>query len=453
MEPLRIAYIAAGAGGMYCGNCLHDNTLAAALIAAKQDVLLLPTYTPIRTDEADVSTRKIFLGGLNVYLKQLSPWFRWMPRWLERWFDAPWLIRWATRFSVSMRAEELGALACSVLRGEHGNQAREIEELARYLAEEVQPEVVHLSNVLLVGLLPALRKRLDVPVFCTLSGEDLFLQQLKEPYTSQALALMRERAAGVTCFVALSRSYADRVAEMLQVDPAKFAVIPHGLDLAGHRLREPSPAGRPPRLGYLGRISPEKGVLELAESFVRLAHDGAVPGLELRLAGYLGAAERPYLQRIETLIRGAGLADRYAYVGEVDRAGKIEFMQGLDVFCMASIFPESKGMPILEALANGVPTAAADHGACAELIRETGGGLTWTPRDTADMDAVLRSLLTEPATARRLGEAGHAAIQARFRADLMAERTVALYQERRTRPARPTADSTAAPANVPVPAP
>ena len=59
---MRIAYITAGAAGMYCGSCLHDNTLAAALIRKGHDVALIPTYTPIRTDEQDVSIDRVFYG-------------------------------------------------------------------------------------------------------------------------------------------------------------------------------------------------------------------------------------------------------------------------------------------------------------------------------------------------------------------------------------------------------
>ena len=53
---MRIAYLAAGAGGMYCGSCMRDNRLAAALIAQGRDVVLIPLYTPLKTDEPDVST-------------------------------------------------------------------------------------------------------------------------------------------------------------------------------------------------------------------------------------------------------------------------------------------------------------------------------------------------------------------------------------------------------------
>jgi hypothetical protein len=52
---MHIAIITAGGAGMFCGSCMHDNTLAGALMAAGHEVSLIPTYTPIRVDERDVS--------------------------------------------------------------------------------------------------------------------------------------------------------------------------------------------------------------------------------------------------------------------------------------------------------------------------------------------------------------------------------------------------------------
>src|SRR5215472_14955726 len=76
---MRITYITAGAGGMFCGSCLHDNTLAAALVRQGHDAHLVPTYTPIRTDEPDVSQKRVFLGGINVYLQEKLGLFRHTP--------------------------------------------------------------------------------------------------------------------------------------------------------------------------------------------------------------------------------------------------------------------------------------------------------------------------------------------------------------------------------------
>jgi len=76
---MRIAIITAGAAGMYCGACLHDNTLAAALQKMGHDVALVPLYTPIRTDEEDVSIHRVFYGAISIYLEQKSSMFRRLP--------------------------------------------------------------------------------------------------------------------------------------------------------------------------------------------------------------------------------------------------------------------------------------------------------------------------------------------------------------------------------------
>ena len=101
---MKIAYITAGAAGMFCGSCMHDNTLVAALRAQGHDALLIPTYTPIRTDEADVSQERVFFGGINVYLQQKLSFFRHTPWILDRMWDEPRLLRWVSRFAVKTEA-------------------------------------------------------------------------------------------------------------------------------------------------------------------------------------------------------------------------------------------------------------------------------------------------------------------------------------------------------------
>src|SRR5260370_16764828 len=76
---MRSAYITAGAAGMYCGSCMRDNPLVAALARQGHEALLIPTYTPIRTDELDVSQKRVFFGGINVYLQQKFGFFRHTP--------------------------------------------------------------------------------------------------------------------------------------------------------------------------------------------------------------------------------------------------------------------------------------------------------------------------------------------------------------------------------------
>ena len=120
-SPPSIAYLTAGAAGMYCGSCMHDNTLAAALQRLGVDIQLVPTYTPIRTDEDNVSVDYVAFGGINVFLQERFALFRRLPAWMDRILDQPWLIRWLTNRRFATDATQLGALTVSMLRGTHGH--------------------------------------------------------------------------------------------------------------------------------------------------------------------------------------------------------------------------------------------------------------------------------------------------------------------------------------------
>ena len=155
---MKIAYIAAGAAGMYCGTCIHDNTLAAALREKGHEVALIPTYTPIRTDEVDVSIDRIFYGGINVYLQQKLALFRHTPWLFDRLFDTPALLNGLSRFSASTNAKDLGELTVSVLQGEDGRQKKELTKLVRWLRDSYRPDMVQLTNSMFVGFAKEIKK-------------------------------------------------------------------------------------------------------------------------------------------------------------------------------------------------------------------------------------------------------------------------------------------------------
>ena len=261
---MKIVHLVAGAGGMYCGGCLHGNTLAAAIRAEGEDVLLVPVYTPLRTDEEDASIDRVVFGSVNVYLQQKSAFFRHTPWFVDRLLDRPGLIRWLGKRAGGIRPERLGPLTVSMLRGEEGRQRKELDKLTRWLKREIQPDVIHLSNVLLSGMARHLAGKLERPVVCTLAGEDTFLEKLPEPYCSEVRDLLRQRVDDLAALLATSRYCADFMADYLAVRRERIEVIPPGLNLAGHAARqaaEPSDSSgwRPVIIGYLSRVCPEKG--------------------------------------------------------------------------------------------------------------------------------------------------------------------------------------------------
>lgn len=426
---MKIAYLAAGAAGMYCGSCLHDNTLATALLALGEDVVLVPIYTPIRTDERDVSENRVFFGGINAYLQQKIPLFRYTPRWLDRWLDHPALLRLLAGRGASVDPAKLGDMTVSMLQGESGNQRKELEKLVDWLLNEVQPDVVHLSNSMMLGLARMIAERCGPPVVCSLSGEDIFLEKLRPPHYDQARQLLRERAAEVHAFTVLNNYYADFMADYLSIDREKVHVIPHGLQLDGHGKAPTAKDRSTLHVGYLARICEDKGLHLLVDACQRLVEHHELPDIKLHAAGYLGAGDRTYFRQLQQRVSQGSLADKFHYHGELDRDEKIGFLQSLDVFSTPTVYRESKGLPLLEALANGVPAVVPAHGTYPELIADTGGGLLCEPHDASDLAAKLAELLKDRDRAKQLGHAGQQAIQDRYHAEEMARRTLSLYRD------------------------
>ena len=131
---------------MYCGSCLRDNALAAELKRQGHDVILLPLYTPIRADEPDVSDSRVFLNGISVCLDQQAAFFRKDHAILDRLWNAPWMLKLASRTSITVDPGVLGEMTVSMLRGEDGLQAKEIRKLTAWLREEAPPDLVTLPN-------------------------------------------------------------------------------------------------------------------------------------------------------------------------------------------------------------------------------------------------------------------------------------------------------------------
>ena len=421
---MRVVHLAVGAGGMYCGSCMHDNRLAAALRAAGRDILLIPLYTPLRTDETDVSHPRIYYGAVNVFLQQATAFFRHTPWFVDRLLDARALLGSVGRLAARTRPEVLGQMTLAVLQGAHGPQRKELDKLIAGL-RRLQPALLQLPNLMFVGVARPLKAALGVPVLCGLTGEDVFLDRLPEPYRRQVFDLIRAGAADVDGFVALTEYYANHAAEHFGLPRERVHRIPMGIRATEFAGPRPATAG-PPTIGYLARVCPEKGLAELGRAFARLRSAGRA--CRLRAAGYLGPADLPYLAAVTDELRRAGCGNDFEYVGEVARAQKIDFLRSIDVLAVPTVYPESKGFYVLEALAAGVPVVLPRHGSFPELSAATGGGRLHEPGDIEGLATALGELLDNEVLRRRLGEVGRAAVLDRFGAERMAAEAWRLYE-------------------------
>ena len=424
---MKITYVTAGAGGMYCGSCLRDNALAAALSRRGHDVTLLPLYTPTRTDEQNVSQRRVFFGGISVYLEQSLSLFRKTPWLLDRLWEAPWLLRAVAGHGVQTSPTRLGALTVSVLEGAHGHQRKELDKLVNWLANQPRPDVLDISNSMLIAIAGPLKQALGCPINCTLQGEDIFIESLLEPYRTRAKALIRSHLSAVDSFVAVSDYYAAHMTRYLGIPGARMHVVPLGVNTDSF-VPPPSARTAPFTFGYLGRIAPEKGVHLLVDAYRDLRARGELAGCRIELAGYLAGEHQSYWSSIEREVQGWGLADEIRYRGELDLDAKIRFLQALDLFVVPATYDDPKGMSLLEAMACGVPVVAPRRGSYTEVLERTGGGVLVPPEQLGQLEQTLQQLAGDHARLAELGRRAGIGVRERYSSDEMTTAALDVYE-------------------------
>src|SRR5262249_13350346 len=140
---------------------------------------------------------------------------------------------------------QLGDLTISMLQGELGHQAKEVDKLVDWLAGDHRPQIINLTNVLLSGMVHRLRERMNVPILGSLQGDDIFLEMLPAPYKIKAIERIRDSRRERQGFIAPSRYYADFMAGYLNIPRDKIDVVHPGLNLQGHgRRAEPEAPAR-----------------------------------------------------------------------------------------------------------------------------------------------------------------------------------------------------------------
>lgn len=415
---------------MYCGSCLRDNALASVLLARGHEVVLAPIYTPTLTDERNVSRSKVFFGGISVYLEQHVPLFRRTPWLLDRLWDSAPMLKLASKRQIKVDPSVLGGMTVSMLRGSEGHQRKEIQKLVHWLKQEPTFDAINLPFTLLIGLARPLRDALGVPIACTMQGEDLFLENLQEPWKTQSIELIRGKVGDVDLFLPVSDYYRRFMSGYLGIADEKMKVVPLGISLGGYepdvarpvRARDDRPA-----VGFFGRIAPEKGLHVLVEAYHRLKQKTAMP-LRLVAGGYLGPEHKEYFDGVLKRVSELGLSDEFTYAGSPDRAGKQQLLRTFDVMSMPATYDEPKGLTLLEAMASGVPVVEPARGSFTEIVEKTGGGLLVPPDDPDALAQGLFRVLTDRPLAAELSSRGAIGVRAHYSVDVMADAAEAAYR-------------------------
>lgn len=381
---------------MFCGSCMQDNTLARTLRLADEDAVLVPTYTPIRVDEDDVSVHQVFLGGINVYLDSKVPGWKRLPSWTTGWLNKPAVIRWLTRFGTSTDAAHLGGLTLDMLKGTHGPQRREIETFVDFLCTELRPDVIVFSNALLSGVLPALRDRFSSSILCLLQGDDIFLEGLTDRWKGSVLQLLKQNCRMFDGFLTHSRYYRDFMSQYLDLSPDHFRHIPLTIDAVAVRQQFPSGTSSKESqhaftIGYFARICPEKGIQNLLEAAAQVLPD--FPSSQLSVGGFLPQEHHRWFEGLCSQFRKTCPNQLTLLGSPAERNVKFELINQFDVLCVPTNYHEPKGIYVLEAGLLGVPSVVPNHGAFPELVDALDHGMLYDSGSVASLAETLRSML------------------------------------------------------------
>jgi len=423
---MKIVHIIPGSGGgFYCQNCMRDNELVHALRGLGHNVTIVPMYLPLNLNTSiEQGDTPVFYGAINVYLKQQLPLFRYAPLWLERVFDSKPLLQLAARLSGSTSAEGLEEMTISMLMGEQGKQATELDHLIRWLKHEEKPDVIHLSNALLLGLAPRLKQELSARLYCTLQDEHQWIDPMHAAYQQRVWQLMADKARFVDRFITVSHYYAQFMQKNLQLPESQIALVPMGIQLNGY---ESAASALPtPVIGYLNRLSEMFGLETLLDAYILLKKK--FRHLELHLTGGYTAADKPFLKRLQNKINRAGVRDSVKIFTDFQRSSRLRFLRSLSVLSVPVPYGEAFGTYLIEALASGVPVVQPRAAAFPEFIQATGGGLLCEPNDPASLAEKISGLLLDPALAIELGRQGRQMVMQNYSIEKMAERMAQAYQ-------------------------
>lgn len=426
---MNIMHIIPGSGGsFYCGNCLRDSKYVEALRKSDHMVRKLPMYLPLFADEHDLSREiPVFYGAISIYMKQLFPIFRKAPGWVDRALNSKPMLKLASKFAGSTRAKGLEEMTVSMLLGEEGQQKEELQKMVDWIVENCDPDVIHLSNALLLGLAQQLGERLHVPVICSLQDEDVWVDVMKPSAAESVWKLMSNKAEHIATFISVSDFYAGVMKEKMALPETKVASVHIGVDPADYTFIPVSEKKR--SIGYISRMCHENGIDILIDAFILLKQKEEFEDVNLVLTGGSTGDDKKLLSDIRHRIKEHGLQKQVEFHDDFEEQGLRDYLEKVSVVSVPVRNGEAFGIYLLECMVSGIPVVQPALGAFPEILELSGGGVIYEENTPEALAMALEKLLSDPEEMDRLSRNGKEGVDKHFHIDVQAERMIKVYEQ------------------------
>ena len=425
---MKIVQIIPGSGGsFYCGNCMRDSKYIHALRSQGLDVVIVPMYLPLFPKEENPEPVPVFYGAVNLYLKQLFPWFEKAPKWILKALNSKRMLSFAAKMANSTRATGLEEMTISMLQGETGRQREELDHLVNWLKNHYKPDVIHISNALLLGLVHALKKELNVPVVCTLQDEDVWVDVMSEATREFTWKLMQEKAKEVDLFISVSRYFTDYMRAQLALPEEQVATLHLGVDPADYTYKPASE--KQPSVGFLSRLCAENGLDILVNAFILLKQMPGNKSVRLYLTGGQTADDTHFIAEQRKKWTKAGLAESVELLEKFDSDDRQAFFDKVSVLSVPVKKGEAFGIYLTEAMAAGIPIVQPALGAFPEIVEVSQGGVIYSPNTPEALAEALNALLNDSETLERLGKNARNSVESTFNLQVLASKMAGLYEQ------------------------
>ncbi|NOU16421.1 MAG: glycosyltransferase family 4 protein [Bacteroidales bacterium] len=424
---MKVVNIVPGFGGtFYCGNCLRDSAYVKSLKAEGHEAITLPLYLPLTskdyTSENDIP---VFYGAVNIYLGQNFRLFRRMPKWLHNFFNSPFILRYAAKKSGSTRAAGLEEMTISMLKGADGFQKDELDELIYFLKHHEKPDVVHLSNALLLGLARKIKDELQIPVVCSLQDEDVWVDAMDEPYRSRIWKLMGEKAFDTDALIAVSDFFAKQMKQKMSIPNEMLHVVHIGVDPSKYSVKVPNLDV--PTIGYLSRLNKENGFEILVDAFIRLKENPKFSNARLKVTGGKTGDDDKFISRQVDKLKREGFQNDIEFIEDFRTESLGNFFEGLTLLSVPVLEGEAFGLYQIESLASGIPLVQPRLGAFPEIIEASGGGVIYQPNTSEALAQKLAEVLSDSEQIKLMSINGRKSVEEKFNTSILIQRMIEVY--------------------------
>jgi glycosyltransferase involved in cell wall biosynthesis len=313
-----------------------------------------------------------------------------------------------------------------MLLGEDGGQKDELEKLVDWLADEAKPDVVHLSNALLLGLARRIKNRMNIPIICSLQDEDVWVDAMTGHYRKEVWDLMSERGKDVDVFIPVSDFYSAEIHQRMVIPQGKMKTVHLGVDTSDY---SPKPiTEKQPVIGYLSRMCEENGLAVLVDAYILLRKDPKFASVKLKITGGKTDDDLHFIKQQKNKISKAGLTNDVSWVDEFEGEERQKFFDSVRLISVPVLHGEAFGLYQIEAIASGIPMVQPALGAFGEVIEKSGGGIIYSHNDPKQLAGALASLILNDEKLHELSIAGLTGVKQHFDIHAQARKMVAIYE-------------------------